>query len=106
LDESYIASGSATEKHQQRYLGHAELLGLEKADRSGLSYEQHRAASLFTTLEPCLMCMDSAMSFFLGEIQYAFESPGDGAVNLVKPWERRQEGIPAYRLPRITGGLL
>ena len=106
LDGRIIASGSATEVRQKRYLGHAELLALEDADRLGLSLEQRRAARLFTTLEPCLMCMGAAMSFFLGEIYYALESPGDGAVSLVKTWERRQEDIPAYQLPNITGGLL
>jgi tRNA(adenine34) deaminase len=106
LDGRIIANGSATEVRQKRYLGHAELLALEDADRLGLSFEQRRAARLFTTLEPCLMCMGAAMSFFLGEIHYALESPGDGAVSLVKAWERRQADIPAYQLPKITGGLL
>jgi tRNA(adenine34) deaminase len=106
LDERIIASGSATEVRLKRYLGHAELLALEDADRLGLSFEERRAARMFTTLEPCLMCIGAAMSFFLGEIYYALESPGDGAVNLVKAWDRRQEDIPAYQLPRITGGLL
>ena len=106
LDGCIIASGSATEVRQKRYLGHAELLALEDADRLGLSLEQRRAARLFTTLEPCLMCMGASMSFFLGEIYFALESPGDGAVNLVKTWERRQEDIPGYQIPKITGGLL
>jgi len=46
------------------------------------------------------------MSFFLGEIYYALESPGDGAVNLARSWIRKEEDIPGYKLPRITGGLL
>jgi len=52
------------------------------------------------------MCMGAAMSFFLGELYFALESPGDGAVNLAKGWARKGEDIPGYRLPRITGGLL
>ena len=105
LDGRIIASGSATEVRQKRYLGHAELLALEDADRLGLSLEQRRAARLFTTLEPCLMCMGAAMSFFLGEIHYALESPGDGAVSLVKAWERRQADIHfGLHVTRQTGG--
>jgi tRNA(adenine34) deaminase len=86
--------------------GHAELVALEQADRLGLPYEQRRRARLFTNLEPCLMCMGAAMSFFLGEIAYGLESPGDGAVNLVEAWDRNVDDLPGYQLPRITGGLL
>jgi tRNA(adenine34) deaminase len=106
LDERIIARGTTTERRERRYLGHAELVALEQADRQGLSIGDRRAARLFTTLEPCLMCMGAAMSLFLGEIYYALESPGDGAVNLVKEWTRKQEDIPGYRVPRIIGGLL
>ena len=106
LDGEVIGQGTASEQREVRFLGHAELVALEQADRLGLSYEQRRRARLFTTLEPCLMCMGAAMSFFLGEITYALESPGDGAVGLVQGWERREEDMPAYQVPNVTGGLL
>jgi tRNA(adenine34) deaminase len=101
-----IASATASEQREKRFLGHAELVALEEADRQGLSFEERRRAMLFTNLEPCLMCMGAAMSFFLGEIYYGLESPGDGAVALVQSWARREEDIPGYQIPRITGGLL
>jgi hypothetical protein len=50
--------------------------------------------------------MGAAMSFFLGEIVYGLESPGDGAVKLVGGWVRKEEDIPGYQIPKITGGLL
>ena len=106
LQARIIASASASEQREKRFLGHAELVALEQADRLGLSYSERREARLFTNLEPCLMCMGAAMSFFLGEIYYALESPGDGAVDLVRSWVRREEDIPGYQLPKITGGLL
>jgi tRNA(adenine34) deaminase len=106
LDGEVIGQGTASEQREVRFLGHAELVALEQADRLGLSYEQRRRARLFTTLEPCLMCMGAAMSFFLGEITYALESPGDGAVGLVQGWDRREEDMPAYQVPKVTGGLL
>ncbi len=106
LDDEILSSSTASEQQEKRYLGHAELVTLEKADRLGLSYDQRRRARLFTNLEPCLMCMGAAMSFFLGEIVYALESPGDGAVDLVLAWNRREEDIPGYQVPKITGGLL
>jgi hypothetical protein len=46
------------------------------------------------------------MPFFLGEIVYDLESPGDEAVELVRGWVRKEEDIPGYQAPKITGGLL
>jgi tRNA(adenine34) deaminase len=106
LDGEIISQGSTTERREKRYLGHAELVALEKADKLNLSFDQRAKAVLFTNLEPCLMCMGAAMSFFLGEITYSLESPGDGAVDLVKSWIRKEEDIPGYQVPKITGGLL
>ena len=106
LDGEIIARGTASEQREGRFLGHAELVALEHADRLRLPLEDRRRAQLFANLEPCLMCMGAAMSFFLGEIYYGLESPGDGAVHLVENWVRREEDIPVYQVPMITGGLL
>jgi tRNA(adenine34) deaminase len=106
VDDRIVARATTSEQCEKRFLGHAELVALEKADRLGLSLSERREAKLFTNLEPCLMCMGATLSFFLGEIYYASESPGDGAVDLVRAWVRKEEDIPGYQLPRITGGLL
>jgi len=106
LDDEIIAQATASEQREKRFLGHAELVALEEADKQQLSFGQRGRARLFTNLEPCLMCVGAAMSFFLGEIVYGLESPGDGAVELVRAWSRKEEDIPGYQIPRITGGLL
>ena len=106
LDGEIIGRGTATEQRERRFLGHAELLALEQADKLQLSFDERERATLFTTLEPCLMCMGAAMSFFLAEIVYGLESPGDGGVGLVQAWERKEEDMPGYQVPKITGGLL
>jgi tRNA(adenine34) deaminase len=106
LDDKVITRATASEQRERRFLGHAELVALEEADRMGLSFDERGRARLFANLEPCLMCMGAAMSFFLGEIYYGLESPGDGAVELAQAWVRKEEDIPGYQLPRITGGLL
>ncbi len=46
------------------------------------------------------------MSFFVGEIYYGHEAPGDGAVSLVQQWRRKEEDFPNYRVPKIEGGIL
>lgn len=106
LDGKVISKATASERRERRFLGHAELVALEEADRLSLTFEERRRARLYTNLEPCLMCVGAAMSFFLGEICYALESPGDGAVNLVKAWARKEEEIPGYQIPEIRAGVL
>jgi tRNA(adenine34) deaminase len=106
LDDEIIAQATASEQREKRFLGHAELVALEEADKQQPSFDERSRARLFTNLEPCLMCMGAAMSFFLGEIVYGLESPGDGGVGLVRAWERKEEDMPGYQVPKITGGLL
>jgi tRNA(adenine34) deaminase len=52
------------------------------------------------------MCLGAAMSFGVGEVYYALESPSDGAVALMQQWQRKEEDFPGYRAPQIHGGLL
>jgi tRNA(adenine34) deaminase len=106
LDGKIISQATASEKREKRFLGHAELVALEEADKQHLTYDQRGRAQLFTNLEPCMMCMGAAMSFFLGKIIYGLESPGDGAVELVRSWVRKEEDIPGYQIPGIIQGVL
>lgn len=101
-----IASAHTQESAQGRLLVHADLLALEAADRLTPFPGNRRDATLYVTGEPCLMCLGAAMSFFVGEVVYGHEMPGDGAVALVQGWQRREEDFPNYRLPKITGGVL
>jgi tRNA(adenine34) deaminase len=88
-------------------LGHPESRLLQGADPS-IDWAGRREATLYTTLEPCLMCMGTAMSFFLGRIVYAMSSPADGAANVADAW-RPALGHPAgggaYSVPVVEGGL-
>jgi tRNA(adenine34) deaminase len=101
-----IAAAHTREAAEGRLLVHADLLALEAADKLQPFPGRRRDAQLFVSLEPCLMCLGAAMSFFLGEVYYALESPGDGAVSLVREWRRDETAFPAYQVPRIQGGLL
>lgn len=106
LDGQIIARAHTAEIAEQRMLVHAELLALLKADTLVGRSSKRANVMLFTTLEPCLMCMGAAMSFFLGQIYYALEAPGDGAVALAHQWQRKEADFPAYRVPSVEGGLL
>ena len=106
LDGQIIARAHTAEIAEQRMLVHAELLALLEADTFVGRSRKRANVTLFTTLEPCLMCMGAAMSFFLGQLYYALEAPGDGAVALARQWQRKEEDFPAYRVPYVEGGLL
>ncbi|MNP23356.1 tRNA-specific adenosine deaminase [compost metagenome] len=56
---------------------------------------------LFTTLEPCMMCLGAAMSSYIGEIFYALEAPMDGAVRYANEyWDKECKEIPSYGFHR------
>ncbi len=106
LNDEVVASACTTEFRDQRFLVHAELNALLIADIKGLSLQERRSSKLYTTLEPCMMCFGACMSFFLGEVIYALESPGDGAIAMATSWSRREDDIPGYTLPKIQKGPL
>lgn len=54
-----------------------------------------------------MMCLGAAMSFYIGEIYYALESPIDGAAEFAtRFWRETPREIPGYSLPAIHGGVL
>lgn len=107
LGDEIIAKSYATEKADQRYLVHAELKALLKADLLNFSIQERRKMQLFATLEPCMMCLGAAMSFCIGEVYYAIESPTDGAVNIAEQaWKEESEEFSIYKLPAIFGVIL
>ena len=106
LEGRVIAAAHTAERREGRLLVHAELLALEQADRLKPFPGRRREAALYTNLEPCLMCLGAAMSFQLGAIYYALESPSDGAAALAQGWQRDEEAFPGYQVPVLTGGLL
>lgn len=89
------------------FLPHAEMVALLKADTFHYLPSERKRMQLFTTLEPCMMCLGAAMSFFIGEVYYALESPVDGAADFAtQVWRENRKEMPIYSLPAIYGGLL
>ncbi len=101
-----IARSSTKERELKRWLVHAELLALEQADKLKPYPGKRRETRIYTTLEPCMMCLGACMTFNVGEVYFALESPGDGAVDLLKKWKRKNEDMPSYQAPKVVGGLM
>ena len=106
--DELISSAYTTEHRDGRWLVHAEQKALMKADMKKLSFQVRSQLELYTNLEPCLMCLGTAISSFIGKIYYAVEAPDDGAVDFVreKYKEHSVTGLSAWRFPETTGGLL
>ena len=87
-------------------LQHPEHVVLTAADGK-VQPGQRGRCTLYTTLEPCLMCVGTAMSFGVGRIVYALAAPADGAADVADRWSPRDghpaNGIP-YSLPIVEQG--
>ena len=105
--DEIVARAHSSGESTLEFLPHAEMAVLLKADKMRFPPPRRKKMQLFTTLEPCMMCLGAAMSFFMGEVYYALESPIDGAATFaVQFWHKNRKEIPGYNLPRIQGGLL
>ncbi len=108
LDDELIFGCGSRGETKNSFLPHAEMNALWEADRRGFTVFERKRMQLYTTLEPCLMCLGAALSFYIGEIVYALESRIDGAVCFARAYMAGREvrEIPSYSLPLITGGIL
>jgi len=104
VDGAVVATAYAQERGQRRLLVHAELLALDAADHV-LGSDRPRA-TLYTTLEPCLMCLAAAATAMVPRIVFGLASPGDGAAGLAAEWDsNRSADLPHLRLPTVVGGI-
>lgn len=66
--------------------------------------EEAARMTLYTTLEPCLMCVGTILNCRIGQVAYAFEDPYGGGAHLLSP----QFMPPRHRddLPKLVRGLM
>ncbi len=100
-----IGRAFTQEVTQGRLLVHAELLALDQADR--LVAMRKGPAVLYTTLEPCLMCLGAASVAVVDRVVFGLRSDADGAAELSRLWDEHRAGehLPHVRLPPLTGGV-
>lgn len=84
-DGQAITVAHTCEKAEQRRLVHAELLALDLADRLRPFPGRRSTTVLYTTLEPCMMCMGACINFGVSEVHYALASPTDGLLPCQNP---------------------
>ena len=90
-------------------LDHAEMVALRAAEKDPRTQGQRRRATLYTTLEPCLLCMGGAMSFGIGRVVFALEAALDGASSVIERWQPKlgfpPPGYQIFSKPEIVGGV-
>ena len=107
--DELIASAHTSENADGRFLVHAEQKALMDTDMKKLPIRVRRELELYTNLEPCLMCLGTAISSFVGKVYYSVEAPDDGSVELISTeYARRKDaGIPPqFPFPEVHSGLL
>jgi tRNA(adenine34) deaminase len=112
LGDEVIGRAYARERTERRRLVHADQLALEQADRAlGLGQPRRRAAApaslwLGINLEPCLMCLGTAMVLGVDHIYYGLEAPSDGAAGVRSVWRPARPDRWFSEVPPLTGGVL
>lgn len=81
---------------------HAEIMALRDAGRKARNYRLPDA-TLFVTLEPCMMCMGAIIHARVGRVVYGATDPKTGACGSVL---RAQDLSQINHHTRVEGGLL
>jgi tRNA(adenine34) deaminase len=94
-----IGRGQTSPHRKGSIVAHGELMMLLKAKKKIYSCE--RPLVLYTTLEPCLMCLGAAMQCGVDRIIYGMKCAPDGAISMGTTFT-----AGGHKLPPITGGVL
>jgi tRNA(adenine34) deaminase len=100
-DETLLGRGGNRTRRDRMVAAHAELVALTHAQQAAGDYRLD-GATIYITVEPCLMCLGAIQQSRVERIVYGAPEPKFGAV------ESRFElgGHEALRKMSISGGLL
>lgn len=84
----------------QDFLRHAEIEAIHDAAPRLYQIGYASPVALFTTLEPCLMCMSASVNSLVQEIYYAIPDPEGGAGDMGE-WIV-EHYLPDRRAPRVS----
>jgi len=99
LDEHVVGRGRSRQRERRTQLAHAELDALLDAGERILT--RYDDAVLFTTVEPCPLCLGAAVMADVPHIVFAHEDPAVESFRIVERIDYVRRHIAAYR-----GGVL
>lgn len=104
LGDEILGSAFTSEKTLGRRLVHADLLAMLDADHKLGWRRRPHPLRLAVSLEPCVMCLGTAMTLGVREIYFALESPADGGAAIAAQ-RRGHPEPPWFATPAVTGGI-
>ena len=99
LNDELIASAANCRESRQDPTGHAEILCLRKAAEL-LKTRFFPEATLYVTIEHCLMCLGAIVQARVGRVVYGASEPKFGAMHLFE-----MDQLPVNHHPEIIGGI-
>jgi tRNA(adenine34) deaminase len=84
---------------------HADQLAMEQADRVLGWRKRDAPVRVAVSLEPCLMCLGTAMVLGVDHIYYGLEAPSDGAAGHAQVWRPAAPDMWFCQIPPLTGGI-
>ncbi|MEV7225775.1 deaminase [Polymorphospora sp. NPDC051019] len=105
MGDEIIGRAYTQEKARGRRLVHADLLAMIEADEALGWRRRPHPLRLAVNLEPCVMCLGTAMALRVDEVYFALESPDDGGVAVAANWRPDRE-LAWFSAPSIVGGIL
>lgn len=97
--DAEIGRGVTSNVREEALIAHGELLVLLEAKRKALFCE--RPLVLYTTLEPCIMCLGAAIESGVDKIVYGMPALPDGGTC----YAPKMIGVKE-KIPEIIGGVL
>ena len=79
VDNQVVAKAHNQRQQTQQISNHAEIIALEAASKHFKSWKLD-GATLYVTLEPCLMCLGAILQSRVSRVVFALREPKSGAV--------------------------
>lgn len=83
-----IAKAYNKKEKNNNAVKHAELIAIDQACRKLKTWHLEEC-TLYTTLEPCLMCTGAIIQSRIGEIYYATSNPNFGEIDNLKKYNKQ-----------------
>lgn len=93
-----VSRGQTQAKRRGSIAAHGELFAILNG---GFNIYGRENLTIYTTLEPCLMCVGACMQAGVGRIVYGMRAAPDGATEMM-----RHLASMDFEVPRIEGGLM
>jgi len=105
LDDEIVGRAYTQDQRLGRRLVHADLLAMIEADERWGWRRRPHPLRMAVNLEPCLMCLGTAMVLGVTEVYFGLWSPGDGGAGVAASWQPGNADMPWFRVPTMLGGL-